>query len=331
MNQILLTNDQINRKKNNNKYNGNNSPDIKKIMMFFGVALIVIAILTISVYAFKVYKSKNKKEKQIEAPEITLEQVDNQVTIIVKAEAGISKIVYKWNEDEAQEEEKNGVTSYEEALEIPEGTNTLNVKVIDLNGEETEINQEFYLPEDPDKAKIEIDETIGNGKVKITASDENNKMKSIIYRWNDEEEKVIKATTDEQTIIETTIDVKRGKNTLTVVAINGKDKEQTTEKILNGVNKPTIEVVKDGNKLIMNIKHDMGLEKVEFNVNGQEFVYDENYSGYKAEQKELSYSFDLKEGENTVIIHAISNEKTDGPDGTKGTEETYRGKCEYKA
>ena len=32
---------------------------------------------------------------------------------------------------------------------------------------------------------------LGNGKVKITATDENNKIKYITYKWNDEDETVI--------------------------------------------------------------------------------------------------------------------------------------------
>ena len=62
------------------------------------------------------------------------------------------------------------------------------------------------------------------------------------------------------------------------------------------------------------------MQKIEFTVNGQVYIYDENYSDYNPEQKEISYKFDLKEGENTVIIHAIS---------TEDTEATYKGKCNY--
>ena len=333
MNQILLTEKQNNKKRSNNKYNRNNSSDMKRIMIFFGIAILVFALLIVALYASKLSKNKNKEEKPIGKPELVLEQVDNKVTIKAKAEAGIDKLIYSWNDDEPQEEEKNGIPSLEEALEIPEGQNTFNVKIIDRNGEKAETSQNYTIEEDPNKAKIEISEIAENDeiKIKITATDENNKIKYIKYKWNDEEETVINATTDEQTTIETLINVKRGKNTLTVTAINGKDEEKTADKIFNGVNKPVIDVLKDGNKLIMTITHDMGFEKVEFNVNGQIYNYDENYSEYDPEKKELSYSFELVEGENTVIIHAISNEKISGPEGQKGTEAIYRGKCNYTA
>lgn len=323
MNQILLTNNQNNKKKNNNKYNGNNSGDIKKIIIFFSVAILVFALLIVGVYAYKISKNQKNEEKTIAGPEpIVLEQTENQLKIIAKAEAGISKIIYTWNDEEPEEVEMNGRTEHEEGLEIPEGQNTLKVKVIDQNGEERETSQDFYIEEDKEKPKIEIDDSIGNGKVKITATDENNSLKYITYKWNDEEETTIEAENEEQNSIETTIDVKRGKNTLKITAVNSLDKEQTMEKIFNGVNNPIIEVTKDGDKLYMKMTHDMGFKSIEFTVNGQEYVYDENFPGYNSEQKEISYKFDLQEGENTVIIHAISTEET---------EATYRGKCNYTA
>ena len=72
----------------------------------------------------------------------------------------------------------------------------------------------------------------------------------------------------------------------------------------------------------MRITHDMGFKKVEFSVNDKEYVYDESFSGYDAQKVELLYKYSLVEGENTVIIHAVSLEET---------EETYKGKCTYRS
>ena len=90
--------------------------------------------------------------------------------------------------------------------------------------------------------------------------------------------------------------------------------------MFNGVNNPVIEVTRQGNRLFMTMTHDMGFKKIEFTVNGQQYVYDENFSGYDSTKQEISYQFTLKEGENTVIINAISMEDT---------EATYKGKCNY--
>ena len=70
----------------------------------------------------------------------------------------------------------------------------------------------------------------------------------------------------------------------------------------------------------MKITHDIGIEKIVFNVNGKEYIYDENASVFEQDKKEIEYYFNLREGENTVIITATS---------TEDTEAVYKGKCNY--
>ncbi len=319
MNQILLTNNQNNKKKSD-KYNRNNSGDMKKIIIFFGMVILIFAVLIIGVYAYKMVKNKDGSE-EVEKPSISLEQMDTEVKIVAKAEAGISKLIYTWNDDEPIEIDMNGETSNEEALQIPEGESKLKAKIIDENGAEFETEENFHIEIDTEKPKIEIDESLGNGKIKIIATDENNMLKYITYKWNDEEEVTVNAESENQTAIETVIDVKTGRNTLKITAINGLAKENTIEKIFIGVNNPVITVTREGNILYMEMTHDKGFKKIEFSVNEKEYVYDENFAGYNPEQTKVSYKFNLQEGENTVIIHAVS---------TENTEVTYRGKCNYE-
>jgi len=327
MNQILLTNNQNIKKRSSNKYNGNNSSgDMKKIIIFFAISILIFAIAIIGIYAYKALNGE--EEKTIGKPELALEQTENQIKIIAKADVGIDKIIYTWNDEEPTEVEMNGRTNHEEALPIPEGKSTLKVIVIDKNEEKIESSKEFYI-EETQKPTIELDETLGNGKLKITASDENNFIKYITYKWNDEEETTIQAEAENQKTLETVIDVKRGKNTLKVTVVNGLAKEETIEKVFEGVNNPIIEVTRDGDTIYMNITHDMGFEKIVYTVNGQEYIYDENYSRYNPEAKEVVFKYNLEEGENTVIIHAISNETTQTAEGIKNTEAIYKGKCNY--
>lgn len=317
MNQILLTNNQNIKKKNNHNYNKGNSGDMRKIIIFFAVAILIFAIAIIGVYAYKIFNGK--EQMPIEKPKLSLEQTENEVKIIAKADAGIDKITYTWNDQQPIEIQMNGRTSHEEALEIPEGQNTLKVIVTDKNEDKIESSIDIYI-EEVDKPKIELDETIGNGKVKITAIDENNFIKYLTYKWNDEEEITVEAETENQNLLETEIDVKRGKNTLTITAVNGLAKSETIEKIFNGVNNPIIEVARENNTIFIKVTHDMGFEKIVYTVNGQDYIYDENYSEYNAEAKEITYKYNLIQGENTVIVKAISVE---------GTEGIYRGKCNY--
>ena len=63
----------------------------------------------------------------------------------------------------------------------------------------------------------------------------------------------------------------------------------------------------------MNIKHDLGFKKVEFSVNGQVMVYDENYRNYDATKKELSNKSENKknvevEGSTTYIMDDMKSQ-----------------------
>lgn len=317
MNQILLTNNQNNKKKTNN-YNRNNN-DTRKIILFFCIAIIIFGIIIVALYGYKLYENNNAEDVVVSKPQLSIEETESDITIIASSDVGINTITYTWNNEEPQEIQMNGRTSHEEKIDIPEGENTLNVKVVDQNGQENETTKTFNREGSSEKPTIQLDETIGNGKLKITATD-NNGIKYITYTWNDEEPTTIEASEEGQTTLEEEIDVKRGKNTLKVTAVNSLDNEETTEKIFEGVNKPIIEVVKDGDKLHMKMSHDMGFKKIEFLVNDVTYVYDENFSGYDSTKQEIEYETTLKEGENTIIIVATSMEDT---------QEIFRGKCTY--
>ena len=320
MNQILLTENKNDKNKNSKYKNSNNSKDMRTIIIFFGVAILVFGLALAGVYGYKAYNKNKPKQVVAEKPELSLEETEDSVTIIAKSEIGINKIIYTWNEEEPQEVEMNGRKSHEEKMDIPNGENTLNVKVIDQNGQENETTKNFWIEGDSEKPNIET-AIVENARLKITAIDET-AMKYITYRWNNEEDVKIDVENEEDKIIETTIDVRRGKNTITITAVDSSENAETIDKTFNGVNDPIIEVMKKQNKLYMKMTHDMGFEKIEFSVNGKVYTYDSNYSGYDSTQKEIEYYFDLQEGENTVIIIAIT---------TEGTQATYKGKCNYTA
>lgn len=320
MNQILITNNNNNyNKRNRGNIGGSNS--IRKIIIFFVIAILVFAIAIISVYAYKIHKSKNKEGQGAIKPELYLEEIDNKLKIIAKSQIGINKIIYSWNNEDQVEMAMNGRTSYEETIDILEGSNTISVKVIDINNQETETSRSFTI-EVTNKPIIETE--IGqDAKLKITASSPvNTPMAYITYKWNDEEEVTVRNENEENSIMETIIDVKRGENLLTITAINSDGTSETITKKFNGVNNPIIEVTKNNDKLNMKISHDMGFKKIEFYLNGVTYTYDENFSGYDSTKKDVEYVFNLQNGENVIIIVATS---------TEGTQSTYQGKCDYTA
>lgn len=321
MNQILLT-DNYNNKNNNNNYNKNNSNDMKKIIIFFAVAILVLGIAIAGVYGYKIYKNNNGEETLGE-PELSLESTEEEVTIIAKAEAGISKIIYQWNDEEENVKELNGRTKQEEKIGIPIGDNTLKVKVIDEVGQERETIENFSREGQNENDKIEINldvikEGDEKGKLKISVISEL-PIKYMTYKWNDEEETKIETEEgEEKTILETNIEVKRGKNVISVLAEDMEGNANNIEQRFDGRLKPKFDIYREGNKLYMKISHDKGFKKIEFNINGIELSYDETKPDYDSEKQDVEYYFTLQEGENLVTITAYSNEDT---------SEVYQGKC----
>lgn len=318
MNQILSTEDP-NKKKT--KQHTNNSSDFKRIVKYFSVAIFVFGAILIGVYSYKLI-NKNKKAR-LAKPEIMLEQKDDTVAIIAKAEGGINKIIYYWDSENQNEKPLNGSTEYSEAIEIPNGQNTLTVKVIDQNGQTSETSESYIGTKDTEKPKIVLDE---QDKTKISITDET-ELAYATYKWEDEpDENLAKIDAEPEEgesvakKIEIQITPKKGTNTLIVTAVDKAGNTYTIKKIYIGVTDPEIEVYREGDKLYLKITHELGFKKVEFSVNGQTMIYDEKYSKYDATKKELSYYFNLKEGKNEVTIVATSNEDT-----TK----TYVGQCQY--
>lgn len=325
MNQILLTdnyNDNRNNNRNSNKnYNKDNSKDMKKIIIFFAVAILIFGIAIAGVYGIKIYKNSNSEET-LAKPELSLESTEEEVTIIAKAEAGINKIIYQWNDEEENVKELNGRTKQEEKIDIPVGDNTLKVKLIDKAGQEKETTEMFSRGVQRDSDKIEINLDVikeGNekGKLKISITSEE-PIKYMTYQWNDEEETKIEAD-EEETTLETNIEVKRGKNVITVLAEDIEGNTNSTEQKFDGRLKPKFDIYREGDRLYMKISHDKGFEKIEFNINGIELSYDETKPDYDSEKQDVEYYFTLQEGENLVTITAYSNEDT---------SEVYQGRCD---
>ena len=83
----------------------------------------------------------------------------------------------------------------------------------------------------------------------------------------------------------------------------------------------------------ISVTHDMGFKKIEFIINNDVYVYDENFSKYDKNKTEVEFDFPLKEGENKVQVNAYSLEKVSENEGE--TLENYAfkkftGKCTYE-
>lgn len=318
MNQILQV--QESRKKNNN-----NPVDIKKVVLFFAVCIIIFGLIFVGqgIYTLNQNKANQKvnpsdpgnddTEMQEYIPTIILTKTeDNQIIINVESQIAISHIIYNWNNEASQTLDETGKTNIEEIIDIPVGENILNISVIDSNGKETKKTSEPYIVE-AKKPIIEMPSVIGND-IKIVVKSEV-ELSYVTYKWNSgEEKKYDMLTYEDKTKFETTIRIPTGQNTLKIVAvdINGEQAERSQE--IKGVSKAKINTpVIRGNRIYFTITAEENIKTVEFTFNGKKYIMNEATFG---QTKEVKYNLEMVTGINYLELTATTESggvTTSGP------------------
>lgn len=296
MNQILYT----------KSSKSNASIDIKKIIIFFSIALIMVGIAIAIRSSFIIYE-RNKQAKLNANPKLILTQDANYVIVNVEHNKEISKIEYSWNESGKDTIYVNKTSGIEEKIEIPVGINVLYISAEDIEGRKVLETKRFEYQ------GISIELTVvDNSKIKIKAEDSAG-LKEIKYKWNTEEEIVVNPQTEGDTIIEQETKIPQGLNTLTVTATNINDETQEKTQDIKGVLPPTIKVARSGNDLIVMISDEEGLTKLIHKQNDkQKEITIDNV-------KQYNYRYKLDEGYNLVEITVTNIE---------GVTSTFAGQCE---
>ncbi len=295
MNQILYT--------ENKKSSG--PVNIKTILKIFAICMLIFGIILVGIGAYVLYK--NFTESQVEEvikPKISVENNgDDTITISVKHQKQISNIKYSWNQENEQTIEGEGKTNIQKVIDIPIGTNILNITATDVDGQiSDQYEGKFVAEEDP---KINISAEGTNIKAVFTAT---NKISYITYRWDEEEEQKIDVG---DTSFEQLIEIPQGLHTLTIIAVDINNKTTTKQQDVNGVTKPKLSVKTDGQNFIIEASDDEKLEKVEFILNGQGYRLNIN-------DKKFNYSYPLEDGENKLEVTVYNS---------NGLTETFKAKC----
>ena len=221
------------------------------------------------------------------------ESGERKVTIKVENRKAISKLIYNWNDEEAIEIDCSGKKTVEEVIDMPTGTNTLNITVIDVNGQESKDQRTYTIQGDVD---IEL-EVVGNN-IKVTAEGKE-ELSYMTYRWDEEEEQRVDIN---DMTIEQSIEIPKGLHTLTVIVVDVNNKSETKEQEIQGVTKPKLEVTTDGSdNFVIKASDEQGLKKVEFIINENE-RYMLNLEG----RTELEYAYPLHDGENKLEVRVYN-------------------------
>lgn len=293
MNQILITGEEKLKKEKN-------VLPVKTIVLFFAICIIILGICMISgsVYA------KDKINGVVEASakpqvEINRNDDDNTIEINVKHIRNITRIVYKWNdEDEKILYGENGESSKEvsETIDLIGGNNSLSVEITEENGQTVTYNKTYNV----NIPKIEL-EAVSNG-VKIIVSSEV-EINYISYSWDDGETKEI--TVGEKNH-EETISTPKGQHELKIEVVDENDsKAYKTQKVV-GDTEPTLTIkpqyVDDGQiAFVINAEDDEKITKVEITHNGGEKqVIDVNDVKYEG-------NVIMTSGETNTLIVTVTN------------------------
>lgn len=296
--------------------------DIKKIIRFFSIALIIFGLALAGGGAYGIIQENAKKAPVTRTKPIITASVfeEDSVRIYITHDKAIEKVLYSWNDGEDITILGRNRTSIEELIDMPVGENVFNLRVIDSIGVEASYTNTYVFSEngvDIEKPSIQLSVLNEEKEIKITAIDET-EIAYITYRWNNEEETRIDVTDESKTIIETSIPIKKGENDLTVIAVDSNNNMETKIQKCKAYTRPTIKTPRQfGNQLTITVTDEEGLDYVEYTVNGKKY----KWVSSTEDRKEWTHVHTLEEGESNIVINAWNKA------GIQST--TFRGKCIY--
>ena len=290
----------------------------------FAIFCIIFAMLMIvkGVYGITSIKKSaiSGKDVAVDA-NISVEVIEEEGKAIIRVthNKGIEKVIYNWNVDREITIKGGKEFSIEETIELPNGENELYIKVIDVNNHTTSFNKSIKSTNGSDIQNPKINILREDKKLRITAEDDT-AMAFITYRWNEEEEVTISATSDNQKVIATTVDVPIGANDITVEAVDKSNNTARETKQVIGLAEPEINLVVKGNEVIITVTHINGISRIDIDLNGE--IYFANYESQEEKPKNVELKLPLTEGYNLVKVKATS---------VNNTYKEVEGQCNYNS
>lgn len=316
MNQILDYNPISNGE---NRRNSNNS-GTDKIVKVFALLLIIFAICLIGIGIYNKVQNSSKSDVGNVAPTkavITTTKDGTTLKITVSHDKNLAKLIYNWNTNSEKTVSIATGKTFETTIDIPAGNNTLNLQVIDEVGNKTEYSEEMLSEDGVDIIEPNIEYKITDDKkIEIKVKDET-AIDFITYRWNDEEETKVEAEEDGQLQIVKEIEIKKGENNLTIVAVDKANNTASIQQVFTGLTQPNIQVVlsEDKSKLVVTCTHENGISKIEYTLNDKPFAAE-----LEEKPKDVQFEQQLDEGYNKIILTVTSIDDT---------STTFGGECTY--
>jgi len=294
VNQILITGEEL--KKEPVKKQKKVLP-INPIVIFYAISIIILGICMISGSVYAKEKINERVEASIQ-PEVEFERDEENNTVKISAThiRGITKLTYRWNEEEEVIIDGQNRNSISTTIDLIGGKNILNVSVTEENGQ-TKTFQKTYIAGNIPEIELEA---IANG-VKIIAISEEI-IDYIQYCWDDEEAQKIEVGEEQY---EGIINAPKGEHVLKIEVVDVNNMIAKKEQKVIGDTEPTLNVqsklVNGKATFVIDAEDDESIKSIEIIHNGGENqIINVNAKTYHNEVI-------MTEGEtNTIIVTAIN-------------------------
>lgn len=189
--------------------NGNNQTEIQQeVELPVGSSTIAITAEDINGISSS-YSSSFEVERK---PTITLEQVENKIQATTESEININYVMYYWDDDE-QNAEQFTINDVRDVrlIDVLEGTHTLTIVAVDVEGNETIKTQKVIGDNKP------VIDIVTNGEIFAIKATDDQGLAKIEITLNSNETLTEEITGTEYS---TNINLEDGENRLTVVVYN---------------------------------------------------------------------------------------------------------------
>ena len=295
MNQILMTENKTKKRKRNRS---NSEPiEIKNIVRFFAIVIIVFALCIIGHSSYALYRD-TKASNTENLADVNITRVNDTLIVDVTSQNIIEKFRYSWTNSE-EKSIPEGAKNFQEEIILPSQDSVLTIILEDETGRAVTYTKDIVLTGiDIAKPKISIDKQATS--IRITAEDET-AIEYLTYRVDDGEEiRIDKNNDGDKTIQYAVTEIGRGEHTIYVTAVDTSGNTETEEnKVIVSTEEPQItelSIDRDNDKIIIGVADADGIQSIEVNLNGEVHNLD------NINQKEARFSLSIVDGKNTINI-----------------------------
>lgn len=300
MNQILAVENKKKEKVKTKKIRTGRPIEIKGIVMFFAVIIMVFGLTLAGQGSYALYKDIDDRKPE-NIPYVTIGRVNDKAIVQISSNIEISKLVYSWNNGE-ESAIPIGSTNAREEITLLGYDSVLNLTIEDMNGKRVKFQKQYLLTGvDITKPVVEIETKDGNDKMKIVAKDETG-IAYITYQWEDGEPVTVNADQQGQTEMIVQVPLTVGLKKIKIIAVDTSGNiEEIEREITTSTSRPKMTLRRNKQKISIEIEDKDGIKSIKANLNGEEY----EITNVNRKKVKVGYLY-LREGNNTISVEVTN-------------------------